>query len=452
MEVTPAPNGGFGWIVVFAAFMQHVLSLGVAYTLGIYYKPFLEVFPVLPSTAAWVAALHLGILFGIGPVAGWLMGKIGTSGVSFAGSLIAGLGCIGAAFATSIYVVIVCLGLISGIGTGFMFISSVTAVSRWFDTRRALATGLAVSGAGFGIFLFAPLVRLMLSHYGREGALLIEGGLAFQGCVFALLLRPLPRRSLRPVAYAAKKSSLTLQLREDRPNKLAIFDDEQEESIPLGAARRFSITENGDVPQPRTEKKQNMGDIVRNWMFWVFGFSQFLTFLSASGPLVFLYNRAVNDLSVEVMQAAYIISIMGIANTAGRLVFGALGNIFPRSRLFLLSGAIMTYGLATAISTLGTSFVSVALYAVVFGAGYGCMFALTTVVLVDHFGIELFGPIYGNIGIFRGFACIIGPPFAGWLISVTGANHTILFILKGSLGFCGGAALLLIPIVKRIRS
>jgi MFS family permease len=88
---------------------------------------------------------------------------------------------------------------LTGMGTGFMFISSVTAVSRWFDKKRALATGLAVSGAGFGIFLCAPLVRLLLTLYGHEGALLLEGGLALQGCVFALLLRPIPNRSRRSV-------------------------------------------------------------------------------------------------------------------------------------------------------------------------------------------------------------------------------------------------------------
>ena len=43
------------------------------------------------------------------------------------------------------------------------------------------------------------------------------------------------------------------------------------------------------------------------------------------------------------------------------------------------------------------------------------MFALTTIVLIDLFGIQLFGPIYGNIGFLRGLAAVAGPPFAGEL-------------------------------------
>lgn len=118
-------------------------------------------------------------------------------------------------------------------------------------------------------------------------------------------------------------------------------------------------------------KKQGMGDILRNYMFWIFGINQFLTFLSASGPLVFLYNRTVKDLEIDAMQAAYIMSTMGIANTAGRLLFGSVGNCLPRGRLLLLSGAIMMFGLATAISVVGLATWTVTLYAVIFGAGYG---------------------------------------------------------------------------------
>ena len=61
-----APDGGYGWVVVFAAFMQHIISLGVAYTLGVYLPYFVAAFNVPASTAAWIAALHLGMMFGSG--------------------------------------------------------------------------------------------------------------------------------------------------------------------------------------------------------------------------------------------------------------------------------------------------------------------------------------------------------------------------------------------------
>ena len=239
-----------------------------------------------------------------------------------------------------------------------MFMAAVAAVSRWFDTRRALATGMAVSGAGVGIFVFAPFLRLLIEHYGGEGAMLIEGGLAFQGCVFALLLRPVPAR---------KSCQIQRSFLRDKNGVLQIVE---EETVPL---EKSPI--NSDQTVHTSTKVDGrfitMKDVLGSWIFWVFAGSQLLTFLSSMGPLVFLYNRAVLDDAIPPMQASYILSMLGVANTCGRLMFGALANRFPRSSLYLLSGTIMAYGAATAISVLGTSFSSLAIYAVIFGAGYG---------------------------------------------------------------------------------
>jgi hypothetical protein len=52
-------------------------------------------------------------------------------------------------------------GLISGLGLSLVFNSAIIAVTYYFEGRRALATGIAVSGSGIGTFFFAPLIELM---------------------------------------------------------------------------------------------------------------------------------------------------------------------------------------------------------------------------------------------------------------------------------------------------
>jgi predicted MFS family arabinose efflux permease len=234
-------------------------------------------------------------------------------------------------------------------------------VSRWFDQKRPLATGIAVSGAGVGIFCFAPFLRLLIDIYGGEGALLIEGALAMQGCVFALLLRPIPNENSTKRSRTSSAGDQTMQIRG--------LDDE---SAPLKA----KPLKNSDevVGLAPTDTDYTMKTVLTSWIFWVFAFSQFFTFVSSMGPLVFLYNRAIKDLGIDPMQASYVLSMLGVANTAGRLIFGALANKFPGSSMYLLSGAVMIYGIATAVSVLGTSFWTISLFAVVFGAGYGKYF------------------------------------------------------------------------------
>lgn len=64
----------------------------------------------------------------------------------------------------------------AGIGFGFIYLPAVVAVSYYFETKRSLATGIAVCGSGFGTFAFAPLATYLLEEYGWRGANLILAG------------------------------------------------------------------------------------------------------------------------------------------------------------------------------------------------------------------------------------------------------------------------------------
>jgi MFS family permease len=40
-----------------------------------------------------------------------------------------------------------------GIGFGFIYLPAIVVVSQYFESKRALATGIAVAGSGFGTFV-----------------------------------------------------------------------------------------------------------------------------------------------------------------------------------------------------------------------------------------------------------------------------------------------------------
>jgi len=72
------------------------------------------------------------------------------------------------------------------------FISSVVAVSFYFDKRRSIAIGIAVCGTGVGTFALAPLINALLSEYSWKGTALIQGGLLLNCIICGMLFRPLP--------------------------------------------------------------------------------------------------------------------------------------------------------------------------------------------------------------------------------------------------------------------
>ena len=68
------------------------------------------------------------------------------------------------------------LYLRAGFGLGVLYLPNVVAVSYYFEKRRALATGIAVCGAGVGCFLFAPLGAWLLKELDWKNAMLITAG------------------------------------------------------------------------------------------------------------------------------------------------------------------------------------------------------------------------------------------------------------------------------------
>lgn len=79
----------------------------------------------------------------------------------------------------SLYSIIVLLG----IGFGLIYLPAVVCVGYYFETKRSLATGIAVCGSGFGTFAFAPLATLLLEEYSWKGANLILAGLILKCAV-----------------------------------------------------------------------------------------------------------------------------------------------------------------------------------------------------------------------------------------------------------------------------
>lgn len=80
---------------------------------------------------------------------------------------------------------------IVGFGFGMIYLPAVVAVGYYFETKRSLATGIAVCGSGFGTFAFAPLATYLLQVFDWKNSLLIFAGLILNCAVFGAMMRPL---------------------------------------------------------------------------------------------------------------------------------------------------------------------------------------------------------------------------------------------------------------------
>lgn len=127
----------------------------------------------------------------IGPIVSALANKYGCKNVCIAGSIIACVAFILSTFSPNVTVLMLTYGVMGGFGFGLIYLPAVVAVGYYFETKRSLATGIAVCGSGFGTFTFAPFANYLLENFDWKNANLILAGLILNCAIFGALMRPL---------------------------------------------------------------------------------------------------------------------------------------------------------------------------------------------------------------------------------------------------------------------
>lgn len=187
--------------------------------------------------------------------------------------------------------------------------------------------------------------------------------------------------------------------------------------------------------------------ILKDPIFIIFTVSNFLTSIGFNIPYVYLVSQA-NVLGIDRVRASYLLGIIGIANTVGRIILGYLSDKPWVNRLLVYNLSLTICGLATAFSVLCLDFYSLASYSAVFGFTIGAYVGLTSVILVDLLGLEKLTNAFGLLLLFQGIASFLGPPLAGWLYDIT-ESYKPGFILAGSTIAVSGTMLFLIPPLQR---
>ncbi len=70
--------------------------------------------------------------------------------------------------------------IFSGISCGLLYFPSLSIVAQWFESRRALAVGLAICGSGIGICGMALGMEHAVRIFTWRGVLIIFGAVFFQ--------------------------------------------------------------------------------------------------------------------------------------------------------------------------------------------------------------------------------------------------------------------------------
>ncbi|KAF9186873.1 hypothetical protein BGZ51_001729 [Haplosporangium sp. Z 767] len=144
--------------------------------------------------------------------------RLGTRSVLVLGVLNVTAGFLGTSFITQYWHLYITIGLLYGCGGSLVYFTSITVLAQYFNKRRGVVVGIAVSGSGVGASVMAPLLRWMLAEIGFRWTMRI-----MSGCVFvclgltAILVRPLnhSQRQHRQQQIDTRASSKDLSVAAD---------------------------------------------------------------------------------------------------------------------------------------------------------------------------------------------------------------------------------------------
>ena len=130
-----------------------------------------------------------------------------------------------------------------------------------------------------------------------------------------------------------------------------------------------------------------------------------------------------------------VFNIAPVMGLAGILLFGYLGDRFPKR--YLLAIAVVLQSVSIIILMTAGSIAQLYLYTLVYGLGSGTI-PLILAIRADYFGRKYFATITDFMMFFSG---LIGAPLsvpwpflASWILDVTG-NFQLVFVLSMLLGF-----------------
>uniref|UniRef100_UPI0035902FDB monocarboxylate transporter 2-like n=1 Tax=Myxine glutinosa TaxID=7769 RepID=UPI0035902FDB len=404
------PDGGWGWVVLVGAFISIAFSYGFPKAIAVFFNDIQQHFHTTSSDVAWISSITLAVMYAGGPLSSILVNRFGSRPVVMLGGVLTGTGMFIASFSNSIVQLYICIGVIGGLGLALNLQPALTIVGKYFLKRRPMAIGLAMAGSPVGLSALAPFNQFLLINFGYQGSFMILGAICFHCTVAGALMRPIGP----PPAHALS-----------------------EKGIPE--------TQTSTQCQRFWRKFSQLFDLTlfRHRGFIIYLIGCMTMFFGLYGPIVFLTPYAISE-GYDEYKSTYLLSMLAFVDMFFRPGSGMVVNL-PRIRpkiQYVFAIAVFLNGVCDVLCPLARSYMGLVVYSLVYGAVFGTMGALLFEVLMDLVGPQRFASAVGLVTMAECCPVLLGPPFGGWLVDVTG-QYRSMYIICGIILMFAGAILLI---------
>ncbi|XP_009073320.1 PREDICTED: monocarboxylate transporter 12 [Acanthisitta chloris] len=408
---TSPPDGGWGWMIVAGCFLVTICTRAVTRCISIFFVEFQAYFGQDYARTAWIHSIVDCATMLCAPLGSLISNHVSCQVGIMLGGLLASTGLILSSFATSLEHLYLSLGVLTGLGFALCYSPAIAMVGKYFNKRKALAYGIAMSGSGIGTFILAPVVQLLIEQFSWRGALLILGGFVLNLCVCGALMRP-------------------ISLKEDRKTAPEFLEQDYVSETEKQDLKRMSIC-SPLIKVWSHECSWKEYDFLLMPGFMVLAVSVLFMAYGCSPLFVYLVPYALS-VGVSHHQAAFLMSILGVIDIIGNITFGWLTDrrCLKKHRYFCYLFAVGMDGLCCLFLPVLHNFPLLVPFSFTFGYFDGAYVTLIPVMTADVVGTSSLSSALGVVYFLHAIPYLVSPPVAGWLVDTTG-SYTASFLLCG---------------------
>lgn len=269
VQISVPREGGWGWVVVAAAFSSIFLLDGIAFSYGAMMSDVAKDFGISDSLACLVNSICIALYFSSGPVVGAMINRFGFRSCIMAGATISSSALFLSYFIENYVLLCLFYGFTAGFGYCLINMSSSLIVGFYFEKLRSVALAMAASGSSMGIMIQYPLTAYLTQLAGWRTTTLLHCSALVAVFFLGMTYRPLlsvtiraatgdTPQSTRTVTYLPSVTTVTGQMRSGKSKS-------NETLQPTAAERLFSAVSNVNFPTAAATIKPDIGvDISQN--------------------------------------------------------------------------------------------------------------------------------------------------------------------------------------------
>ena len=226
----------------------------------------------------------------------------------------------------------------------------MAAVSNYFTTKYELAHGISNAGIGVGSTAFPLLFDFLIEKYGWRGAALITGAICFQICWCGALILP-----------------------------IKVSCDEEMTQLVAHNETTHHMTICKRIMNPVVKFIKGQIQFIFNYPLLVVLELACMFYFIAYLNYQYFLPKVMTDLSYASTEAAFILTIAGVASTLGRVAYWTIQTVTGMSSVFTLLISLILVVLPMVFFPLLGTYHSIMVASVIYGLGSGSTTSLTIV-------------------------------------------------------------------------